>query len=711
MYSLLANLYRVKMMRKIISASILAIIIVCMIVPLTTALSNYNYYTRVTFSNTTASTITGRFVVSMNAAGLISQGFMQADADDVRVGTESNISYNSLTDATGTFTGSPIKLKVGANTVACTVAGSATILLPDGYTGTAATGTMTVDSNPVSLVAGVNTITTSGGIGNITVTIVYVSYEGSTIGELANSASYWYTDYITVPAYGSVSKDFWTGNGAALPRDQWWISDDADVNTVADDPSLDIDVNAPGESLTLSAQVNLSALPATEKEIISKEGNYELAVDNTNFIFRVWKGAGAATETLSPTSTDAGMQLYNPVSGMPALSNFTYINEAAPLGAGGDASYLYINYVVGSGIDWMGMANSTIPEGSNITSVTVYFRANKNAGTDGIVMPSLKLGADIQNGVNQSVPTGGPYNYNQVIARPGGGGWSKSDIDNLKVGLFIGGVSDNICLVTQMYISVAYTAIDAGHVSQIAAGTGQKNIACTYDGAHTSITDGTLTDTDALAGALFTNAEPLDIARVDGKVDDLKIGDTSIAAPTWKLDLTFEASDIAGTGAATTVADHSGLANNMTSTRAGNPGGITVTIAGMLPSTPSTVPILGTESLVNDATKEWNPQDYTIPEAGSTLTNAQIPGILADTASRVSGVQVNWIWYFAYGIICISLFLVGMRFLGGHITLSWIMVIIATACFVSWSVVPWWFVMIYSIFALGSLAWENRTTI
>jgi hypothetical protein len=623
---------------------------------------------------------------------------MQSDADDVRIGTESDISYNYLTDGTGTFTGSPLKLKVGANTVACTAAGTATIRLPDGYTGTAATGTMTVDSSPVSLVAGANTITTSGGVGNITVTIVYVSYSSSTIGELANTAAYWYSDYITVPAYSNVSRDIWTGNGSALARDQWWISDDADTNTVADDASLDITTN-----LTLSAQVNLSALPATEKEIISKESNYELAVDNTNYIFRVWQVGAPTSVNLLPD----GAGLTTTLTPVPAVAN--YLNVDDPVGVPDDVATKVYGNLAGN-TDSYNIQNAVLPTASNITSVQVFARGMCET-INCSFQPFLYLGGNYTLGTIRVTAVGTWTSYTETLARPGGGAWTSTDINNLQVG-----VNSNwdatgfLAYCTQIYVIVNYTPPDAGHVSQIAASTGETNITCTYDGANTSITDGTLTDTDALVGALLTNAEPLDIAIVDGKVDDVKIGDTAIAAPTWKLNLTFEASDIIGTGAATTVATHSGVVN-MTSTRAGNPAGITVTVAGMLPTSPSSVPIVGTQALVTDAAKEWNPQDYTIPEVGSNLTNLEIPGLMVDTASRVSGVQTNWIWWFTYGIICICLFLVGMRFLGGHITISWIMVIVATACFVAWDVVPWWFILIYSIFALGSLAWENRTTI
>ncbi len=77
---------------------------------------------------------------------------------------------STLANGTGTFTGSPITLLPGANVIACTVAGTATITLPAGSTGTAVSGTMAVTGSPVALVGGANIITTTGAIGNITVT-------------------------------------------------------------------------------------------------------------------------------------------------------------------------------------------------------------------------------------------------------------------------------------------------------------------------------------------------------------------------------------------------------------------------------------------------------------------------------------------------------------------------------------------------------------
>lgn len=98
------------------------------------------------------------------------------NTDRYHLVTEITKTGSTLTNGTGTFTGSVIALKPGANTVACTVAGTATIVLPTGSTGTAATGTMTVDSSPVALVGGSNVITTSGATGNITVTINAIAF-------------------------------------------------------------------------------------------------------------------------------------------------------------------------------------------------------------------------------------------------------------------------------------------------------------------------------------------------------------------------------------------------------------------------------------------------------------------------------------------------------------------------------------------------------
>jgi hypothetical protein len=76
------------------------------------------------------------------------------------------------TDGTGTMTGSPVYLDIGANTPTVTVAGTFNIEIPIGGSGTAATGGWTVTNSPVALVEGTNEITVEiGGAGTITLTM------------------------------------------------------------------------------------------------------------------------------------------------------------------------------------------------------------------------------------------------------------------------------------------------------------------------------------------------------------------------------------------------------------------------------------------------------------------------------------------------------------------------------------------------------------
>lgn len=65
-----------------------------------------------------------------------------------------------------------IYLDSGANTIECSRAGTCTITLPTGVTGTAATGTATVTESPVSLLEATATEVTLEGTGNFTVTLV-----------------------------------------------------------------------------------------------------------------------------------------------------------------------------------------------------------------------------------------------------------------------------------------------------------------------------------------------------------------------------------------------------------------------------------------------------------------------------------------------------------------------------------------------------------
>lgn len=91
------------------------------------------------------------------------------DPEDINYYTEFGA---TMTNGTGTVTGSPITLSSGANTVDVTVAGTFTLELEVGTIGTVVNGTGAVTGSPVDLVPGTNTVVVpGGGTGTLTVTV------------------------------------------------------------------------------------------------------------------------------------------------------------------------------------------------------------------------------------------------------------------------------------------------------------------------------------------------------------------------------------------------------------------------------------------------------------------------------------------------------------------------------------------------------------
>jgi hypothetical protein len=83
-----------------------------------------------------------------------------------------NLNSGILANSGGTATGAPVNLTYGAttNTITTLTSGTFTVTLPIGMTGTATSGTTAVTGSPQALAAGANTVTTSGAVGNFTIT-------------------------------------------------------------------------------------------------------------------------------------------------------------------------------------------------------------------------------------------------------------------------------------------------------------------------------------------------------------------------------------------------------------------------------------------------------------------------------------------------------------------------------------------------------------
>ncbi|MFA5152315.1 MAG: hypothetical protein WC554_07150 [Clostridia bacterium] len=522
--------------------------------------------------------------------------------------------------------------------------------------------------------------------------------ESSLVKNLTSNTAYWTTDIISIPAHGDVNRTLWTGNTTAT-KDQSWIGSDGDTNTIADAADLDITTN-----LTLKTDIYVPSLPATEKKILSKPGAYELAVDNTNFLFRVYKSSGPTTVTLLPN----GIGSISDQTPNPGVDH--YLNVDDPVGVPDDIT-TYCAAVGVSAADSYNIENGAIPLYSNITSVTVYFRVYTNiVAASQTARSSIKLGANSLYGAVIAAP-GAWTTYNQTFTRPGGGSWVSSDIANVEIGTVLGATGGASTYCTQVYLSVTYEAPDAGYTTQIAATAGSwKTITGTYDGANQILTDGTLSDNDALAGAINTNGESISVAIATAKFDSLKIGDTNIAAPTWKANFEFEPDEIS----ATTINDLSaGGLNDITYSLGANPAGITVTL-GSLTSTDETTTIEGEALIEAGALGELNSPGNTTGDPENVG-----PGTDFDTFVNVipnttdTPAYMVWVWLYVFCMLITVA--ITLRYSGGHFFIGGVAALFITGAFVAMgsgngnSIIPWWFLLLDGIGIVGLLAMEKNS--
>jgi hypothetical protein len=101
-----------------------------------------------------------------------------------------------------------------------------------------------------------------------------------------------------------------------------------------------------------------------------------------------------------------------------------------------------------------------------INSVTVYFRFRSSASTiyNAFCQPFLRLGASETAGTEQSTQSTTWTTYSETLARPGGGSWSWTDINDLQVCIGLRHtsiVSSYYAQCTQVYVVVDYTVNQA----------------------------------------------------------------------------------------------------------------------------------------------------------------------------------------------------------------------------------------------------------
>ena len=193
--------------------------------------------------------------------------------------------------------------------------------------------------------------------------------------------------------------------------------------------------------------------------------------------------AMAATLTLHPNGDgdDEKLKDFGGAGGEP--DNWSCVDEAS---ADDDTTYVYTTSASEQKDDY-NLANHSTESGT-INNVTVYFRFNdSDSSHTGACKPYLRLGTSETAGTEQS-HTGTTWTtYSETLARPGGGGWSWSDIDNLQVCIGMKKITTGGHQVqcTQVYVVVDYTSAVCtdtdGDGYGVCPNCGTAN-GCTYNG-------------------------------------------------------------------------------------------------------------------------------------------------------------------------------------------------------------------------------------
>lgn len=200
-----------------------------------------------------------------------------------------------------------------------------------------------------------------------------------------------------------------------------------------------------------------------------------------------------ATETLRPNAAGDENSIYGqvPADSFPATDHYNKVDEASPDGV----STTVYEYRASYYRDLYNLPACSIPTGSTINSITVYFRCVKGGAQAGYAKPSIKSNSTVTDGTEITLTTGWVTSSQTWTTNPADSqAWEKSDIDALQIGVSLKGYDiSNLAVCTQVYVVVDYTCSQAvGQGAITPTGALGRNI-------FISVGSGAITPTGALA--------------------------------------------------------------------------------------------------------------------------------------------------------------------------------------------------------------------
>ena len=496
---------------------------------------------------------------------------------------------------------------------------------------------------------------------------------------LSSSAASWYTDRITVPANSVVRRNLWMGNETAT-RDQEWIADAADTVTVTDAASLDVTGN-----LTISADVNIASIPAGDTYIVNKSGAYWLKVGGNDTITAGIRVGGNIT--FYSSTSDGEIYGSSVVSAVAARDAATGTLKDAVAAAWVGQHFAVGTYYTNRG--FLFFDTSGLPDSTVVTSaaVNLYGSSDQSAtdfniqvqdGTptyphDPMVVGDYDKTHYSGDGGSLNTASWSVGAYNNIALNATGRGWidmtgttklalrSSRDINaDDQVGPEYvefyateqGGTANDPNLTLTYYADI--------EVSATIAEDTDYSVKVTYDGSDLKLyVDSVEQDSESFTSSILTNANNMTILDFDGRIDDLMIGNTSVAAPTWNLNLQFEPTQISNN----TISDQSASSNDASFSLAGNPAGITVTVYELTAASVAEATAATTETVTGLFTTA-PPEPTNFYPATDDWGN--LPGAdLLEDLTTASGSEASeripldfiWLATIAFGLVAIGYFI------------------------------------------------------
>lgn len=204
------------------------------------------------------------------------------------------------------------------------------------------------------------------------------------------------------------------------------------------------------------------------------------------------------------------------------------------------------------------------------------------------------------------------------------------------------------------------TVIWGAEASATVAEDTDYSVKATYDGSDLKLyLDSVEQDSVACAGTITSNANNVALLDFDGRIDDLMLGSTSVAAPTWNLNLQFEPDQISNN----TISDQSASTNDASFVLAGNPAGITVTVYELTAASVAEATAATTETVTGLFTSA-PPEPTNFYPATDDWGN--LPGSdLLEDLTTASGTEASeriplgfvWLATIAFGLVAIGYFI------------------------------------------------------